>query len=573
MNFKNFFRNNTAMWLLLLLYSGIIFFINIHSGGIYSAQEGRAAIVARNMIESGDYSKIVIKGEPENEKPIFTYWLYALSGKVFGVNEFSVRLPSVLAALISIFCAAWLGMRIYGRTTGYISGYVLSTTFGFVNLGRIARIDIVLCAFYIIAMVFLYEGYFRHRRANAWLYLFYLAISLSIAVKGPVTVFLAGLTVLILIIMEWDVRKSLKMLWELKPISGIIIGLAICVPWLIFECSRSNENFFSDFFWVQNIDRFLGVQTTFCEGKRKSFFYYFPKLFAMALPWSLFVIPLLWQYRRAWRSLRHETWFLLIWFFAILGFFSFSFIKRGDYILPLFPALAILIARYVALEIEKNYHISRHWKKIWIALAALTGVAWIGIIFNWFTNLAEMIINDEIPHLAARDGMVFRDYLEIFSGSPWLTLILVAIALAVLFLLGKQLQKGNMSNAFGIFMVVLLMIFCFYYLCLDPISNRKRTTKEFCLRIQPLLPSDAVIGYVGSWVDEAVFFVNRDYERCGMQDVYDSETKSFKFKYIISDSDFYRETMSKIVDIDKLEKLDSTADDHHYPLTLLKVKE
>ena len=573
MDFEKFLSNRKAMWVLLILYSSFIFFINIHSDGLYSAQEGRAAIIARNMIQSGNYGKIEIKGEPENEKPIFCYWLYAISGKVFGVNEFSVRLPSVLAALVSIVCAAWLGMRIYNPLSGYISGYVLATMFGFVNLGRIARIDIVLCAFYAFAMVLLYEGYFRKRQANALLYLFYIVISISIAVKGPVTVFLAGLTVLILIIMEWDFRKSFQMLWQLKPISGIIIGLVICVPWLIFECCRSNENFFAEFFWVQNLDRFLGIQTTFCEGRRKSFFYYFPKLFGMTLPWSLLVFPLLWQYRRSWRNLRHETWFPLIWVLAIFGFFSLSFIKRGDYILPLFPALAVLIGRYIAIELRKSHQISRHWIKVWIGISILTVAAWIAIIFGWLTQLAAMIIDGRVPHLAARDGMVFRDYLEIFSDSPWLTLFFAVITLGVLFMLGHLLHKGSSHGAFVFFMAFLMMLFGFYYLCLDPISNRTRSTKDFCLRIQPLLPSEAIIGYIGSWVDEAVFFVNRDYERCRLQDIYDSETRQFKFKFIIADSDYYHKKMLKLDGIDKLEKLDSTDDAHHYPLTLLRRKE
>ena len=563
------------MWGLLLVYSGIIFFINIHTGGIYSAQEGRAAIVARNMINSGDYARIEIKGEPENEKPIFCYWMYALSGKVFGVNEFSVRLPSVLAALVSIVCAAYLGMRIYGQPTGYISGYVLATMFGFVNLGRIARIDMVLCAFYAVAMLLLYEGYFRKRKGNAWLYLFYVVLAVGVAVKGPVSVFLVGLTVLILLIMEWNFKKTTTMLWELKPISGALICLAICVPWLIFEMSRTTQDFAWDFFWTQNIDRFLGIHTQFSEGKRKTFFYYFPKLFAMALPWSLLVPFMLWQYRKSWRKLRSETWFLLIWVLAVFGFFSFSFIKRGDYLLPLFPALAVLLGRYATLQTEKGFRITRHWKIVWEVLAGLTFVVWLGIIFGWFNTLAQAMIDEKIPHMSHRDGMALRDYLEIFSAYPWITLILAGAALAVLFFFGRQLQKGESFKALSTLMGILLIVFVFFYTCLDPISGRTRTTKDFCLRIQPLLPPDAYVAYIGSWVDEAVFFVNRDYENCtGKLDmVYDAQTDTFKFKYIISDSDYWNDKLSKQEFAKKLEVLDATVPDHHYPLTLLRVKD
>jgi len=575
MNISRFCRTPGFLWSLLLVYSGIIFFVNIHTGGIYSAQEGRAAIVARNMINSSDYTKIEIKGEPENEKPIFCYWLYALCGEVFGVNEFSVRLPSVLAALTSIICAAYLGMRIYGQPTGYISGYVLATMFGFVNLGRIARIDMVLCAFYAVAMVFLYEGYFRKRKGNAWLYLFYVMIAIGVAVKGPVSIFLVALTVLILLIMEWNFKKTLTMLWELKPISGMLICLAICVPWMIFEMARTTENFALDFFWTQNIDRFLGIQTQFSEGKRKSLFYYLPKLFGMALPWALLVPLLFWQFRKSWRKLRPQTWFLVIWVVAIFGFFSLSFIKRGDYLLPLFPALAVLLGRYATLLTEKGFRITWHWKIVWGVLAGLTAVVWVGILFGWFDALAQAIISQKIPHLSSRDGMAMRDYLEIFSTYPWITLILAAAALGILYLFGRQLQRGESFKALSTLMGILLIVFVFFYTCLDPISGRTRTTKDFCLRIQPLLPPDAYVAYIGSWVDEAAFFVNRDYENCaGRLDlVYDAPTDTFKFKYIISDSDYWKDTLSKEKFADRLEELDATVPDHHYPLTLLRVKD
>ena len=145
------------------------------------------------------------------------YWFYAIAGKIFGVNEFSVRLPSVIAAIATVILTCWLGGRIYGAGTGLLAGYMLATMFSFVNLGRIARIDIILCAFYTLSMLFLYLGYFEKRKPNRLLYLFYIVLALSVLVKGPVSAVLAGLTALLLAVKE----RNWRMLWDLKPVSGL----------------------------------------------------------------------------------------------------------------------------------------------------------------------------------------------------------------------------------------------------------------------------------------------------------------------------------------------------------------
>ncbi|MFA7230890.1 MAG: glycosyltransferase family 39 protein [Victivallaceae bacterium] len=284
-NVLSFVKQKKIQWLLLTMFAVIVFFVNIGSDGIYAAQESRAAIVAQNMISSGNILHVAIKGEPATEKPILCYWFYAISGRIFGVNEFSVRLPSVIAAVASVLMACWLGSRIYGAATGFISGYILASMIGFINLGRLARIDIVLCAFFTAAMLFLYTGYFEKRKANWHLYLFYITLGLSVLLKGPVTVVLAALVVLCMAFKD----RNLKMLWELKPVSGFIIGSIITIPWFTYETCRTHGDFALDFFINQNIRRFTGIDMSYCDGKRKTFFYYFPKFFANALPWSLLV--------------------------------------------------------------------------------------------------------------------------------------------------------------------------------------------------------------------------------------------------------------------------------------------
>ncbi len=86
-------------WALLLSFTIVVFSLNLKEPGLYSAQEGRAGIVARHMMRSGEYMSVYVKHGHNTEKPIFCYWLYALSCKLSGLNETGVRLPSALAAM------------------------------------------------------------------------------------------------------------------------------------------------------------------------------------------------------------------------------------------------------------------------------------------------------------------------------------------------------------------------------------------------------------------------------------------------------------------------------------------
>jgi hypothetical protein len=554
-------------WTLLISFACVIFFINIGGTGIYSAQEGRAAIVASNMLKTGNYLNVTIKGEPETEKPIMTYWLYAVAGKIFGVNEFSVRLPSVISAIVTVILTCWLGGRIYGASTGIVAGYMLATMISFVNLGRIARIDIVLCAFYALSLLFLYLGYFEKRKPNWLLYLFYIALGLSVLVKGPVSVILAALTVLVLALRE----RNWRIIWELKPVSGLFIGLLINMPWYVYESVRTRGEFAFDFLWNQNIDRFLGINTTYCEGKRKTFFYYFPKLLAGALPWSLLTPFCLYSFRGKFRTLRPDTWFLLAWTLVVFFFFSLSAIKRGDYILPLYPALAILLGRYLILVSEQRPKLSRHWKTCWLSLLGIAVVAAGLLKTGVLREIGQLGVKEKIAHFTDRDGMSIIQTSDLLNQHYVLLIAAVALLLGLLYLLGKLSEQGRILPATNIFLAVMLAFLAWYYLWLDPITSEFKTTKPFCRIALTHLPENAVIGYYGSWVDEAVFYIGRDYERCSkISDFYDLEKQNFKFKFIIAPEDKAAQLPDDIKS--RMEQLEKTVSGHQYPLALYRIK-
>ena len=564
MTYKEFFKQKKVQWLLLGLFAAIIFSINIWSDGIYSAQEGRAAIIAKKMIESGNWLDHNIKGAHNTEKPIMCYWFYALSGAIFGVNEFSVRLPSILAGLATVLMTCALGARIYSFRTGLLAGYIMASMMGFVNLSRLARIDIVLCAFYTASMYLLYTGYFEKMKANWHLYMFYLVLALSVMVKGPVSVGLVAFTVIVLVIKE----RNWKILWELKPVSGLIIGLAINAPWYIYENIRTGGAFFQDFFMNQNISRFTGVNMSYRGGKRQSYFYYIPKLLVFALPWSLLVPFGLYNYRKKFLKLKPSTYYLLIWFMVVFVFFSLAAIKRGDYLLPLFAPMTILLGRYLERFVEQGSKLSKKWRIGWIVLVIVGAAALIMIRFGLLGYFGELIVTDKIKWISYRDGMNMVQISELINNMYiWCCIAAVAV-FAYLYFLCKILEKGEMKKALNGILLVVFVYFCVFYIWIDPSQNKYKTTKYFCERARQHVKADEKVCYYVEWITETVFFMDRDYYRTS--DIYDKKSGKVKYKYIITEPDEYDKLPAELKS--KLEKLEETIPEHQYPHVLLRRK-
>jgi dolichyl-phosphate-mannose-protein mannosyltransferase len=567
MSYKDFFKQSKVQWLMLGLFAAIIFSINIWADGIYSAQEGRAALVARQMIKTGNWMHLNIKGAHNTEKPVMCYWFYALSGSIFGVNEFSVRLPSILAALATVLITCALGMRMYGRRTGLLAGYILASMMGFVNLSRLARIDIVLCAFYTASMYLLYTGYFEKMKANRRLYLFYLVLALSVMIKGPVSVALVAITVIVLVIKE----RNWKIIWELKPISGLLIGLAINAPWYTYEIIRTQGEFANDFFLNQNISRFTGVNMSYSGGKRRSFFHYIPKLLVFALPWSLLLPFGLYNFRKKFFKLKPATYYLLIWFLVVFVFFSLAAIKRGDYLLPLFAPMTILLGRYLECFVENGAKLSKKWRIGWIVLVIVGAAALIIIRFGLLGHVGELVVKDEIKWISYRDGMGMVQASNLINDMYIWCCIAAAIVFAYLYFLGKILEKGEMKKALNTILVVVLAYFCIFYIWIDPSQNKYKTVKYFCERSRQQVKPDEKVCYYVEWITETVFFMDRDYDRYSrVEDIYDKQSGKVKYKYIITEHDEYNKLPAELKN--KLEKLEETIPNHQYPHVLLRAK-
>jgi 4-amino-4-deoxy-L-arabinose transferase-like glycosyltransferase len=320
----------------------LFFFYNLGSYSLKEPDEGRYAEIPREMVETGDYIVPHLNYVRYFEKPPLLYWLTALSYKVFGINEWAFRVPNALAALLCIVIIYLFASRWFTIKTALISSLILISSFGFFAMVHIVTIDMLFAFLLSASLLCFYEFYLGEK--PLFLYLFFASLALAILAKGPVALILMGMTVVLFLLTE----KRISFLKEMASIKGLSLFILIAAPWFIAICIKEKE-FFQFFFIDQHILRFL---TT--KHKRSGPIYYFvPVLFGGLFPWSIFIpraVIQLWRVK--------ELRLLFIWSAVVFAFFSLSGSKLTPYILPVFPALSIILG--YLFETEWNQRVQKN---------------------------------------------------------------------------------------------------------------------------------------------------------------------------------------------------------------------
>lgn len=511
-------RSERLWFAAALLFAIVAIFTNLGNEGIYAAQEGRTAIILRNMFRTHDFCEMIVEHGVPYEKPIGHYWLclptawfFGLAGDAFaGSVELAIRIPSALCALLTVLFAGLLAKRIYGWRTGCVAMMVLCTMSNFDKLARLGHIDMPLAASFMAAMYFLYVGYAEKHQGNAQIYLFYVALGAGMLLKGPLVLLLAGLVIAGLMLMRG--RRWYEVPKELRLPGGIAIFLLIALPWYIYECIHSHGAFFEEFFIRQNFSRFTGDAAVY--RKSSPFWHYLPKLFAGALPWSILTaVGVLTSYKRILRPrFSAGTKFLLFWFLPGFIFFSFSSVKRVDYLLPLFPAFAILTAKFISDWCEKLPAVPRkRWLVIWCILAAVLTAALVLWAAGVPTAIGQAVIDGKVSFFTDRDGMsIVMISNFIAERLPWLAAATLAV-LVVAFLIGRCLEKGRFYPVFAMAALIVLALFLSYHMSIEPGTDRMKTVKPFAAGARKLIPADEEVVYVGDFNTEMIFFMDRAY--------------------------------------------------------------
>jgi 4-amino-4-deoxy-L-arabinose transferase-like glycosyltransferase len=349
----------TLLGILLLLLIFLQCFYRLGALGLVGPDEPRYAQVAKEMASSGDFVTPRLNGKPWFEKPILYYWLTASFYRVLGVNEFSARLASALAGSLGVVVTWWLGCRWIGRRGGFLSAAILATSVIWFSLSRAATMDMLLSSALAFAWASLYAilfptdsvkqatGSLPHHSSPLPAIILSVSLAVSVLAKGPVGVILVVGSLLLYLLLAGD-------FWKIKRFPFVTIGVVfagLSVPWY-WLCYQANGSIFVREFIVQhNIQRF----TTDRFQHAQPIWFYLGVLFVGFFPWTLQILePVSRLLHRKFRvSTENEAkeLFFGLWLLVPLLFFSASRAKLPGYLLPVAPAVAILIAREYELHL------------------------------------------------------------------------------------------------------------------------------------------------------------------------------------------------------------------------------
>ena len=335
--------------------------------------EGRYAEIPREMVVSGDWVTPRLDGFKYFEKPPLQYWATAVSYELFGFGEWQARLWTGLTGLLSIVFVGWAGSRLFNRRAGLFAAGVLASQFYWNAMSHINTLDMGTAATMSASlMAFLLAQRPDASRAQTrnWMWACWAFMALAMLSKGLIGIMLPGAVLVLytLIYRDWALWRRLYL------VSGLLIFLAIAAPWFVWVQVR-NPEFFDYFFIYQQFTRFLTDEL----HRPGPWWYFFPILILGILPWLGSLVPALIggarqpaQRGAAFGSAQgrtlHAQGMLVIWAVFIFVFFSISKSKLPSYILPIFPALALLLGDYL----DRARRGALRWQ---FALLALIGLA------------------------------------------------------------------------------------------------------------------------------------------------------------------------------------------------------
>jgi len=407
--------------LLLPIIYVLLWFGTLNYRHLIPSDEGRYAEMAREMLVTGDWVTPRYNGYKYFEKPPLQVWATAATFQAFGIGDWQARLWTALTGFLTILAIGFTGARIYNPRAGWIAALVLASSPMWVISGHFNSLDMGLSAFLVAALCSLLLAQTSHNKTSSrnWMWACWVFMALATLSKGLIGAAIPAMVFIAYSISAWDWK-----IWtRLRLFSGIVIYLLITAPWFVLIAQRNPE--FLEFFFIhEHLQRF--TQDT--HSRTGPIYYFVPLLIIGALPW---VLQIPGSIAQAWQERRREFssgWLLVCWFVIIFTFFSVSHSKLPGYIIPIFPALALLIGSRLDRLLGHTTSMALPWKLQTLGFALLGCVG-----FFFLSEIGKQARPDEIE--------AYAQYVN------WVIAALIALVGFILYAAFQSKRNGLQSIA------------------------------------------------------------------------------------------------------------------------------
>ena len=463
----------------LIFVFSVVWFCNLDYRSLVRPDEGRYAEIAREMALTGDWITPRLNGIKYFEKPPLQYWMTAAAYKAFGEHEWTARLWAALTGFAGVLLVGFAGARLFGRQAGFYSATVLASSLLYAAIGHINTLDmgVTFClTLGLLGFLLAQRGDARTRETRLWMLLAWTAMGFGFLSKGLIGLALPAAAMVAYAL----VHRDISFLKRLEPVAGVAIMLAIALPWII-AVSIANPEFAHFFFIHEHFQRFL----TQVHHRTAPWWYFIPILIAGMLPWTAMLGQALiaaWKGDPVGRSFKPRR-FLLLYAAVIFLFFSVSQSKLPSYILPIFPALALLLGEWLARIRGRTLT----WLILPIAILALAGSIASPLVANY--------PNEKVP---AALYALFSKWILVGA----LTL-LVASCVAIFFAWRERIEAALVALGTG--GLLLIQIIMTGHETLSP----SYSTAHLAGTIRPLLDADTPFYSVRTYEHTLPFYIKR----------------------------------------------------------------
>ncbi len=325
---------------------------------------------AKEMLAHQSWLTPYIFDEPQFEKPILSYWLFALAIKYMGLNSFAARFWPAAFGILGVLVTYWIAwMMFHRKRTAFFSALVLGSSFIYLALSRAVLTDMIFSVWVVISLGFFWRGYKFPEKRNLSIVWGFVFSGLAVLTKGILGIIfpLAPLMVFLFSQKKMDYWKTWATFW------GMALWAAIAVPWHVLMIHWYGQEFISEYWGNVHVRRIYDA-----EHEKSNTWYFYPALmWAGMLPWCFLLFPAIHRGWQNWKDQKDsQSWgFLVCWIMLVFLIMQVAHSKLASYIFPAFPAIAIFIGYYLDDVLEKS---KNSIPKVFQVVTMLMGVILVG---------------------------------------------------------------------------------------------------------------------------------------------------------------------------------------------------